>query len=64
MSDVLCKDTESTGTSDMLLMFRGLDRSLVTRPPGAVSEGKVLESANHSLVWCRDPERTIMFERL
>ena len=45
VSDVFCKDTESTGTSDMLLMFRGLDRFLVTRTPGAVSEGKVLESS-------------------
>ena len=51
VSDVLCKDTESTGTSDMLLMFRGLDRSLGIRIPGAVSEGRY---------W----ERTIMFERL
>ena len=40
MSDVLCKDTESTGTPDMVLMFRELDRSLVTRTPGAVSEGR------------------------
>ena len=49
MRDLCCGDIESTGTPDMLLMFRELDRSLDTRIPGAVSEGR----------WKDDP-----FERL